>query len=85
MWQKCRVKLGSIHKCKTALFTKDYFAKVKIIRAYEERLGDMTPADYRKEGGYTKKSFIEVWKRINGSYDPNEFVWVVEFELIGSK
>jgi len=82
-WKKCRVRVGSVHQCKTgALFTKDYFARIRILKAYRERLGDMRRTDYRKEGGYTKKSFIEVWKQINGSYNPNERVWVVEFELI---
>ena len=82
-WRKRRVRVGSVHQCKTALYTKDYFARVRILNVYCERLGDMTLTDYRKEGGYTKKTFIEVWKQINGSYEPNENVWVIEFELIG--
>lgn len=39
----------------------------------------MKDEDYRREGGYTKPSFIEAWANINGTYDPLEIVWVVEF------
>ncbi len=84
-WEKGRrAKPGSIHQCMTALF-KDYFAKVKILDVYQERLGDMKRPDYQKEGGYTKKSFIEIWKQINGRYDPDDVVWVVEFKLVSPR
>ncbi len=81
-WKRCRVKVGSIHKCQTALFTKKYFAKVRILKTYQQPLLEMKRSDYQKEGGYTKASFVEAWKSINGSYDPLEVVWVVEFEKV---
>ena len=81
-WKKPRAKVGAIHQCKTELFSKDFFAKVTILKCYEEPLGKMKTSDYDKEGGYKKESFVDVWKEINGSYDPEQVVWVVEFELV---
>lgn len=45
-------------------------------------MGDISEEDARAEGGYTVEEFKEVWKRIHGSWNPNEEVWVVEFERI---
>ena len=73
-WARCRVKVGSIHKCQTKLFTKKHFARVRILAAYQQPLCDMRKSDYLAEGGYTKKTFIASWKSINGSYDPLESV-----------
>ncbi len=81
-WKRCRVRTGSIQRCQTALFTKDHFAKVRIRRTSQQPLNEMKDEDYRKEGGYTKQSFIDAWRRINGSYDPLEVVWVIEFENV---
>ena len=42
----------------------------------------MRAKDYKAEGGCTKQGFIDIWTKINGSYDPLEVVWVVEFETV---
>jgi len=34
------------------------------------------------EGGYTVAEFKEVWRRINGSWDPNEVVVVYDFKVV---
>ena len=81
-WKPCRVKVGSVQRCKTVLFKKGCFARVRIRRTYQQPLNEMRHEDYRKEGGCTKQSFIEAWKNINGSYDPLEVVWVIEFEKL---
>ena len=84
-WKRCRVKVGSIHRCKTKMLSRRYFAKVRVLNTYRQALHEMRAANYRAEGGYTKASFIEAWKSINGSYDPLEVVWVVEFEKVEEK
>ena len=81
-WKKCRVKVGSIHKCKTEIFTKKYFARVKILKTFQQKLRCMVMEDYSHEGGYTKEEFIDGWRAINGIYDKEETVWVVKFERI---
>ena len=83
-WPKgLRAIVGSVHECKTRLFGpgSEPFARVRILKVYRERLGDMPDEDYRKEGLYTCESFQQVWTDINGSYDSEEVVWVVEFEM----
>ena len=59
--------------------------RILITRAYRQRLGDMTPEEARKEGGYTLEGFRRVWEEINGSWDPDEVVWVYEFKLYQPK
>lgn len=34
-----------------------------------------------KEGGYTVDEFIVKWKEINGSWDPDEYVWVYQLQI----
>ncbi len=35
-----------------------------------------------KEGSYTIEGFEETWKKIHSRWNPNERVWVVDFELV---
>jgi len=81
-WKKPRVKVGGIYKAKTKLFSKEYFALIKVTGLRKERLGDITPEDAQAEGGYTVEEFKKVWQRIIGEWDPEQEVWVVEFEVI---
>ena len=55
--------------------------KILITNVYRQRLGDLTPEEALKEGGYTVDEFIEKWKEINGSWEPDEVVWVYEFKI----
>lgn len=81
-WKKCRVKVGSVHLCKTKMLSKDYFAKVRIVKTYKQKLKHMVMEDYLAEGGYIKEEYINKWREINGTYDKDEIVWVVKFELV---
>lgn len=77
--------LESIQIAATHLFTSEENADcyVKINQVYDQQLGEMTPEDALKEGGYSAEEFKQVWKDINGSWDPTKLVTVVEFEYIG--
>lgn len=46
-------------------------------------LSAVTSADARREGFATRDDFVTAWREINGSYDPDQRVHVVEFELDG--
>jgi len=55
-----------------------------VVRArYIETLSGFTPLDARREGFPTRDAFVEAWKAINGSWDPDEIVHVVRFKLAG--
>ena len=73
--------MGSIHKAKTALFSKDYFASIIITDLRREKLGAITIEDAMREGYDDLVSYKEGWKKINGYWEPNSIVYVVSFEL----
>ena len=83
VWKKPRARVGAVHKAKTALFSRDNFALIRIIGLRRERLGDITLEDVRREGYDTLEEFKAVWVRVNKSWDPELEVYVVSFELAG--
>lgn len=81
-WETPPVKPGNSYRATTDLFTprEDAPAYIVVEAVYRERLGDITPEDADAEGGYTVDEFREEWREINGEWNPDEEVWVVEFE-----
>jgi|GEM_PF-1306819 len=82
LWKSARAKVGSVHLAKTRMLSEEYFAKLRILDVHQEKLGDITPEDAMKEGGYSVKEFQEIWAWINKGWDPELMVYVVEFESI---
>lgn len=77
---------GDVRMATTELFVSDDECDCYIVvtHAYEQRLGDMTEADARKEGGYTLGEFRDVWEAVTGDpWDPDEVVDVIEFVYVG--
>ncbi len=70
-----------VHMAKTQMLSTYFFAKIKITGIRKERLCQINSDDALKEGGYTVEEFIEVWKRINGKWNPDSEVYVIDFEL----
>lgn len=81
---KKRWKVDRVHKAKTEMISKDYFALLSILTLHQEPLGAMTEKDAWDEGGYTLEGYKEEWEKINGlgSWDPDLVVWVVQFERV---
>jgi len=75
------LKAGKVYGIKTS-WVHWTGHRILITRVYRQRLGDITPEEARKEGGYTVEEFKEVWRRINGSWNPDEEVWVYEFRAL---
>jgi ParB/RepB/Spo0J family partition protein len=58
------------------------FADLRIVDVRRKRLGDFDEGDAQCEGGYTLEEFKQVWKDLHGEWDPQETVYVIEFELV---
>jgi len=62
-----------------------HFANLRIRDVLRKRLGDFTDDDAKREGGYSLEQFKRLWEEIygEGSWDPDERVDVVRFEVVG--
>lgn len=81
IWKKPMVKVGNIYKAKLKMLSKDYFAEIKITKLFKQKLYDMKKEDAIKEGYSNLKEFEKKWIEINGDWNGNQEVYVVEFEL----
>lgn len=76
---------GDVRMAVTEMFTTDDECDcyLRVTDVYQEPLGEMDHEDARKEGGYDMADFRDAWREINGEWDPELVVDVVEFEYIG--
>lgn len=81
-WKKPMVKAGGIYKAKLKMLSKDYFAKIKVNAVYRQGLYFMTDEDAKKEGYKNMEDFSNIWIKINGKWNPNLIVYVIEFEVV---
>lgn len=79
---KKRWKIGAIRQAKTGYKKDSEFAKVRILAVRQEELGEISSADVFAEGYQHIGEYIDVFKRIYGSWDPKLIVWVVDFERV---
>jgi len=62
-----------------------HFADLRVRDILRKRLGDFTDDDAKREGGYSLEQFKRLWEETygEGSWDPDERVDVVRFEVVG--
>ncbi len=84
IWKKPHCKPGSVHKAKTMMLSKDYYAELFIISIHKEHLLDISDKDAWCEGGYTREEFLNKWDDINPRFpsSTNPEVYVVPFNPI---
>ena len=56
-------------------------AVVTIKKRFQQRLGDLTEEEARKEGFSSVEEFKQQWETLYRSWNPEELVWAYEFEL----
>jgi ParB family chromosome partitioning protein len=57
------------------------FADLEVTDVIRKRLGELTEADAREEGDYTLAEFRDLWQRSYGSWNPDELVTIIRFQV----
>lgn len=83
IWKRPHAKRGGEYRAKTKMMSKEYFMIIRATIVYQQRIGDMTEENARNEGGYTLEEYKKVWRDINGKWDDDLYVYVVEFTNVG--
>jgi hypothetical protein len=79
---KLRWRVGSVQQCRRG-FHAEPFAHVRIVRRWQERLGDISEADARAEGYWDSEDYLAAFRAIhNGHADLDEVVACYEFEVV---
>ena len=84
-----RCKVDAIHMAKTMMLSRKYFAKLKILRVWKEKLGDISREDAIAEGYKDGNDYLQAFFRINKigrrAHERLPYlegmVWCVEWEL----
>ncbi len=56
--------------------------RIKVLDIHKELLGDINLEGAKAEGHQNVEEYIEVWKKINKKWDPEQEVFVITFELV---
>ena len=76
-----RVKIGKTYSLRSS-YTKILPEKILITDIFQQYLGEISQEDIRKEGFEDLNEFKDIWREIYGNYDPEELIWVVEFQYV---
>lgn len=82
IWKMSRVKVNGVYKAKTKMLSKEYFAKIRVIKLFKQKLDDISDEDIHKEGYNNKGEFKNIWVKINGEWKNDLIVDVIEFKLV---
>jgi len=72
-----RLQKGSIVRAQIT-----HYADLKITEVTRKKLVDYTEEDAKREGGYTLEEFKQVWKKLHGKWDPEEYVYAIQFDFV---
>jgi len=81
---KHKLKVGKTYAVKTRWFGKPLF-RVVITRRFQQKLGEISLEDVKKEGYSSLEEFRRAWMRIYGSWNPEQLVTVYEFKPVSSR
>ena len=81
-WAKPYVIVGHSYPVKTKMLSKETHCRIKVLKVFKQKLKEMTQADCIKEGYFGRKEFQIIWEKINGFWNPEMEVYVIEFEKV---
>jgi len=73
-------KVGRTYAIRDRWFGKPQ-GHIHITHRFEQKLGEISLEDIKKEGFSSLEEFRKAWIEINGNWDPEQTVTVYEFEL----
>ena len=76
-----RLREGHIYGIRCSRFEKSR-AHIRILRATQQRLGDITLEEIQKEGFRNIWEFRDAWLKIYLRWNPDEIVTAYEFETV---
>ena len=84
IWKKPHVKVGKTYQCRTSRYAKtpEDSPYIKITAMRKEKLRDITFEAAQREGVNDLSIFMGLWINLHGSWNPNQEVYVVDFEVI---
>ncbi|HEY78529.1 MAG TPA: ParB/RepB/Spo0J family partition protein [Dehalococcoidia bacterium] len=60
----------------------NHYSDIKIKNVLRKKLCDLTEEDAKREGGYTLEEFKQVWGKLHGNWNPEEYVYVIQFDFL---
>jgi hypothetical protein len=75
---KVTLKPGRTYAARCTRFEKAQ-ARILITAARQEKLGDITQEDARKEGFTSPEAFKQAWTEMHGDWNPDQIVTVYDF------
>jgi len=81
---KITYKEGRVYQIKLNWFKKTEH-HIRILKVFQQRLGDVSHEEARKEGFSSVEGFQAKWVEIYGSWNPDEMVTAYEFKLLENR
>lgn len=80
-WYGKRASPASPIKTVPAIHQPSWASRItlEVVGVRVERLGELSESDALHEGVASKAEFIELWKKINGKWEPEIWIWVLQF------
>lgn len=82
IWKSCHVKVGNVYQAKTQMISKDFFAKIKVLKVWQEKLSDITEESAKREGYPTREVYFQKFDEINGNTPLWTVVYAIRFERV---
>lgn len=80
---KRTLTVGRTYGIRSTRFEKSQ-GHITITRRFQQKLGDVTEEDAKKEGFKDLKEFKQEWIKIYGSWIPDQIVTAYEFHLVSA-